>query len=319
MWVLSGYREAAKQRAPSVVAIGNFDGVHRGHQAIIGRLVERARTLDCRALVYTFRPHPMHVLFPQRAPLLLTTYPQKASLLRQLGVDGVVEEPFTSTYASYSPEQFVQQVLIDALQTREVWIGPDFTFGRGGSATPEEMRRLGEPFFMDVCVVEAQYIEGIRASSTRVREACTQGDMPRSASLLGRLFELSGLVVHGDARGRTLGFPTANLEPWQGIRLASGVYACWASWGLGWHKAAVHVGLRPTFSDDAWRVEAHLLDVEADLYAKPLALAFVERLRAQQDFAGVDALIAQIKQDIQNTRTLLSPMTAPSQAPWLGG
>lgn len=318
MRVFSGYREAAMERSPSVVAIGNFDGVHRGHQAILERLVERARELGCHALVYTFCPHPMHVLFPERAPMLLTTYAQKASLLGHLGVDGVVEEPFTKAYASISPEQFVQEVLVDALQTREVWVGPDFTFGRGGKATPEEMKRLGEPLCMDVRVVEAQYVEGVRASSTRVREACKQGDMQQAARLLGRLYELSGWVVHGDARGRTVGFPTANVEPWQGLRPSSGVYACWASWGMGWHKAAVHVGVRPTFSGDAWRLEAHLLDVDVDLYGKSLSLAFVERLRAERAFVGVDALVAQITRDVEETQDLLSRMTPPSQAPWLG-
>ncbi|MCB9637742.1 MAG: bifunctional riboflavin kinase/FAD synthetase [Myxococcales bacterium] len=319
MQVFLGYQAAASKRAPSVVAIGNFDGVHRGHQVILQRLVERARELDCRALVYTFRPHPMHVLFPERAPLLLTTYDQKVELLGSWGVDAVVMEPFSREYASFLPETFVQEVLVDALQTREVWVGPDFKFGRGGKATPDDLGRLGEAHLMDVRIIEAQFFEDIRASSTRVREACFEGDMYQAHMLLGRFFELSGLVVHGDARGRQIGFPTANVEPWQMIRPASGVYACWASWGEGWHPAAVNLGKRPTVDGESYRVEAHILDHQVDLYGKPLSLAFVERLRAEKTFTDIEALRHQIERDVADARALFSRMSPPAQSPWLGG
>ena len=317
--VLIGYRRAALQARPAVVAIGNFDGVHRGHQAILSRMVAKAQAEALCPLVYTFRPHPLKVLVPHRAPALLSSYAQKNALLGRYGAEVVVEEPFDMAYAALSPEDFVREILVGALQTKRILVGPDFTFGKGGKATPADLATLGEGWGIQVEIVEAQHVGEIRVSSSRVRQACLAGEVELAATLLGRPFLLSGLVTHGDARGRHIGFPTANLEPWQEIRPAKGVYACWASWGEAWHPAVVNLGTRPTFQGETLRVEAHLLDLQRDLYEKPLCLAFVKPLRPEAPFHDIHALREQIERDCRQARAFFADLAPPQEPPWLLG
>lgn len=278
---------------PRTIAIGMFDGVHRGHRAVI----EGADT------VVTFDPHPMAVLRPENVPGQLTTLPQKAAILGALGVQELVLVPFTHETAALTAETFVDEVIVGRLDARGVRIGENFRFGRAALGTPE---LLAADSRFDTTVVPVLTIDDEIVSSTRIRRLITAGDVHTAARLLGAPYTLGGTVVQGEQRGRTLGFPTANLLPPPGRVLPDhGVYACRATVEDAEHPAAVSIGVRPQFeSTFGVLVEAYLLDYSGDLYGRPIELEFLERLRGEQKFAGVDELIAQIQRDVDDTRRI---------------
>ena len=293
---------------PASVAVGNFDGVHRGHQALVAAAVARSRATGGAAVVLTFDPHPARVLRPQEAPAALTTLAQKEELVAALGIDRLVVVEFDTRLAALSPEAFAREVLQQALGARHVVVGESFRFGRGREGDPRRLEALGASLGFAVEVVPP-LLEGGRAiSSSRVREALESGDVGEARTLLGRDYFVDGEVVRGDGRGRTIGVPTANLAPEEQILPANGVYAARCRTGAGaWHAAAVNVGERPTFGGGRVRLEAHLLDFEGDLYGAQLRVAFHERLRGEQRFGGKDALVAQIRRDIEAVRARLPP------------
>jgi riboflavin kinase/FMN adenylyltransferase len=295
-----GWREPA-------VTIGNFDGVHLGHQALVGRVVERARRSDGTAAVLTFDPHPARVLAPERAPAALTTPEQKLELLAGLGVDVVAVLPFTPAVAALAPEEFVRAVLAGSLGARQVVVGEGFRFGRRQSGDAAGLARLGGDYGFAVEAVAPVLDDGQPVSSSRVREALSRGDVDGARRLLGRAYFLDGLVVRGDGRGRSIGVPTANLAPENEILPASGVYAGHVRVADGsWRPAVVNRGTRPTFAGLEEALEAHLLDFDGDLYGTRLRLAFTARLREERRFAGPRELVAQIREDVAHARTLLS-------------
>jgi len=298
----------APQIGPASVAVGNFDGVHRGHQALVAAAVARSRATGGAAVVLTFDPHPARVLRPQEAPAALTTLAQKEELVAALGIDRLVVVEFDTRLAALSPEAFAREVLQQALGARHVVVGESFRFGRGREGDPRRLEALGASLGFAVEVVPP-LLEGGRAiSSSRVREALESGDVGEARTLLGRDYFVDGEVVRGDGRGRTIGVPTANLAPEEQILPANGVYAARCRTGAGaWHAAAVNVGERPTFGGGRVRLEAHLLDFEGDLYGARLRVAFHERLRGEQRFDGKDALVAQIRRDIEAVRARLPP------------
>lgn len=305
--------------APSVVTIGNFDGVHRGHREIIHRVKTCAIEQEMSAVVYTFRPHPVKLLAPHLAPPLINTYEQKREILASLGVDTMIEEPFDRAYASYSPEQFVSEILHHRLNTRTIYIGFDFTFGRGGKAGGTELSSLANSYGIQVHVVPPLSFDGIVASSTKIREFVLEGQMDGARMLLGRYFYLQGPVVQGFQRGRLLGFPTANLQPDQELMPAYGVYASWVETSMGDVVPAIsNVGIRPTFQETpSVSVETHLFDFSANLYGETLRVHLAKRLRPEHAFSSVDALRSQIASDIQSARECLS--SSPHAAPPAGG
>jgi riboflavin kinase / FMN adenylyltransferase len=298
----------APHLSPASVAVGNFDGVHRGHQALVAAAVARSRATGGAAVVLTFDPHPARVLRPQEAPAALTTLAQKEELVAALGIDRLVVVEFDTRLAALSPEAFAREVLQQALGARHVVVGESFRFGRGREGDPRRLEALGASLGFAVEVVPP-LLEGGRAiSSSRVREALESGDVGEARTLLGRDYFVDGEVVRGDGRGRTIGVPTANLAPEEQILPANGVYAARCRTGAGaWHAAAVNVGERPTFGGGRVRLEAHLLDFEGDLYGAQLRVAFHERLRGEQRFDGKDALVAQIRRDIEAVRARLPP------------
>ena len=298
----------APQIGPASVAVGNFDGVHRGHQSLVAAAVARSRATGGAAVVLTFDPHPARVLRPQEAPAALTTLAQKEELVAALGIDRLVVVEFDTRLAALSPEAFAREVLQQALGARHVVVGESFRFGRGREGDPRRLEALGASLGFAVEVVPP-LLEGGRAiSSSRVREALESGDVGEARTLLGRDYFVDGEVVRGDGRGRTIGVPTANLAPEEQILPANGVYAARCRTGAGaWHAAAVNVGERPTFGGGRVRLEAHLLDFEGDLYGARLRVAFHERLRGEQRFDGMDALVAQIRRDIEAVRARLPP------------
>jgi riboflavin kinase/FMN adenylyltransferase len=286
------------------LTIGTFDGVHRGHQEIVRRLAAGAQTAGCQAVVLTFYPHPAVVLGKRTAPFYLTTPDERAALLGDCGADVVVTYPFDTRVAATSAFDFMSG-LKSHLGLRHLLVGRDFALGKDREGNVDRLAEIGEQLDYRVEIMPPVEVDGMLVSSSRVRAALATGDMDMAASLLGRPYQVNGLVVAGDGRGRTIGIPTANLNMWAERAFPkSGVYICRAllegrAWG-----AVANVGVRPTFEQgtDTPRVEAHLLDFEQDLYGQTLHLDFLARLRDEQRFPGIQALVEQIQRDIAQAR-----------------
>ncbi|MDK2815471.1 MAG: riboflavin kinase / adenylyltransferase [Moorella sp. (in: firmicutes)] len=293
------------------LALGNFDGVHRGHQQLIGNIVQKARTEGKLAVVITFSPHPVQVL-GDNPPGLLTTRARKEKLIAALGVDFLFILPFTRELAQLPPETFVQDILWPHFQPRLVAVGFNFTFGHRGAGTPALLHRLGEELGFKVEVMAPVTYKGLTVSSTAIRNALDRGDILLARKLLGYWPVLAGTVVGGDRRGRELGFPTANLAVPPEIKLPVwGVYACLARFQGQVHRAVVNIGRRPTFGPALpATIEAHLLDFEGNLYGQELELELRAYLRPERKFASIRELVAQLQEDCARARELpLNPET----------
>jgi len=297
--------EDAQLTEESVVTIGSFDGVHRGHQSLIAGVRESALKANRAAVVMTFFPHPSVVL-GRAQPFYLTSPEEKLVQINQAGADLLIEWPFTAETARMRAAEFVDQ-LVAQLHMRELWIGHDFALGYQREGNAEFLTRLGETRSFTVKTVEPITNGDEVISSSGIRVALKQGDVAHAARLLGRWFRLSGRVVPGDGRGRTIGIPTANLDVWPEHAVpANGVYACRAWIGHLPHAAAVNIGTRPTVTDQKQRtIEAHVLDFDKDLYGINVTLDFVELLRGEQKFNSVSELVAQINRDVARTRDLV--------------
>jgi riboflavin kinase/FMN adenylyltransferase len=312
----SDLRDVPAAFGPSAVTIGNFDGVHRGHHAVLGLVVDRARAQGLQAVAITFDPHPLAVLYPDRAPEPLSTTEHKLELLAAAGLDAVLVMPFTQELALWSPRRFVQEVIVDALGAKEVVVGSDTRFGHRNSGDVDTLRELGEELGFTVHVVAdlGRRGEERRWSSTWVRELIADGQVAAAAEVLGRPHRVTGTVVHGDHRGRELGYPTANLaSDAVGALPADGVYAGWlVRTELGERlPAAISVGTNPTFDGTVRRVEAYVLGRDdLDLYGETVAIEFVELLRPTLRFDGVEALIRQMADDVARCREVLGVSSA---------
>jgi len=298
---------------PLQLAIGTFDGVHRGHQAVVAALLRRAASEGALAAVLTFIPHPMAVLRPAEAPPLLADDAGRARLLAALGVEALVELPFTPALAAVSAARFVQDYLCRRAGARRVFVGADFTFGARGLGSPETLAVLGrQACGLETTVIPLVRADGAPVSSTRIRQALRDGRPGLARRLLGRPFALEGLVAEGERRGRSLGFPTANLLPPAALACpAPGVYAvrCRLHDGAGggeWAPGVANLGHRPTVGGGDLRLEVHLLGFSGDLYGRRLEVAFVRRLRAERRFAGVEALRQQIARDATRAAAVLA-------------
>jgi len=293
----------------TAVAVGNFDGVHRGHQALVAPGVRDARAAAGTSVVLTFDPHPSRVLSPDRAPASLMTLDQKAEILGSLGVDRLAVLPFTRELSRREPEEFAREILQGMLGARVVVVGSSFRFGRARAGDLQTLRRLGEELGFRVHGLRPVMSQGGPVSSTRIREALARGAVDAARDFLGRPFFVDGVVVEGAGRGRQLGIPTANLKVINEIVPGGGVYACWCSVhgepSLK-HPAAVNIGRRPTFGEGTTTVEAHLLDFSGNLYGRTLRLEFQQRLREERTFPGPEALVAQIRSDLDEARRVLS-------------
>jgi riboflavin kinase/FMN adenylyltransferase len=294
----------------SVVAIGVFDGLHSGHMTVLERARELARVHQCPCCVFTFVEHPRTVLYPENPVPLLTPWPEKQALLEAQGVDACVAAHFTEALARMSPEEFVQRVLVDWLQVRAVVTGFNFRFGRDQAGVPAKLVALGEQAGFDVVIVEPQQaFDGDTEwllSSSHLRNLLREGQVEMAAHLVKRPYALTGEVVHGDKRGRQIGFPTANLliDP-QKLLPANGVYACWVCWAGQRRPGIVNIGVRPTFGSPRLVIEAHVFDWSGDLYGATLTLELVSRIRAERAFPGIAELVEQITQDCDIARASL--------------
>lgn len=304
-----GSTRVVERAAGSIVAIGVFDGVHRGHQALIGRARAIADGARLPVIALTFDPHPASVVPGRQAPPMLATVAERMSRLVQAGADEVVVLDFDERLASMDARSFVESVLVDQLVAREVVVGENFRFGRGAAGDVRMLQALGSELGFEVTSM-ALYPAQAPWSSSRARQALAAGDVEAAAEILGRPYRLSGVVVHGDHRGRELGYPTANLA-WEGSPVIpqDGVYAGWLTplgEGESW-PAAISVGTNPQFAGQERRVEAHVLDrVDLDLYGLPVGVDFLARLRGQQTFESVEDLIAQMGRDVDQARELLA-------------
>jgi riboflavin kinase/FMN adenylyltransferase len=308
----------------AVLAIGNFDGVHRGHAALIGQVRERARAEGRPSAVLTFEPHPRSVFFPASAPFRLTPFRVKERELDRLGVALLFVQHFDRAFAAKSAEAFIEEVLVAAVGASHIFVGYDATFGAGRRGTPEVLRARGERYGFGVTVLDP--VRGADAglySSTHIRELLKAGKPREAAVALGRHWEIDGRVAEGDRRGRTIGFPTANLGLGEYLRPAFGVYAVRVS-GDGPDDplagrlvgGVANIGLRPTVGGLVPRLEAHLFDTDCDLYGRHLRVALVEFIRPERKFAGLDALKAQIAEDAARARALLAAVPAEPPHGW---
>ncbi|MDR2997011.1 MAG: bifunctional riboflavin kinase/FAD synthetase [Microbacterium sp.] len=310
MIVFRGTEDVPADFGPSVVAIGKFDGVHIGHQAVIRRMQEDAAASGARTVAVTFDRNPLALLRPEICPESVVDLERKLELLAGTGIDATLVLTFDRELSAREPADFVSGILVDALHVRTVLVGADFRFGRGGAGTPELLRELGAQHGFAVDVVEDVFLPGSdrRVSSTWVRELLDAGDVARAARVLGRPVSVAGEVVHGLKRGRELGFPTANLsETVDALVPADGIYAGWLIDGDRRYPSAISVGTNPTFDDVARRqVEAHVLgETGLDLYGHHITVEFADRLRGMVAFEGIDALIAQIDADVAAAKRLL--------------
>jgi riboflavin kinase/FMN adenylyltransferase len=308
--------EALRLTQPACLTIGAFDGVHRGHQALIGEMVGRAHAAGSAAVVVTFYPHPSVVLRGRRPAFYISTPEEKADYLAALNVDAVVTHPFNRDVANVGAADFVAR-LVEHARLSELWCGADFALGHNRQGGVDFLRAEGARRGFTVNVVEPVLIEGEVISSTRIRQALRDGAVEAAARYLGRPFRLTGQVVEGARRGRAIGIPTANLAVWEERAFPGvGVYACRAESGGSVRPAVVNIGFRPTFDGSEIRptVEAHLLDFSGDLYGSTLTLDFIARLRPEVKFPGVEALVAQIQRDIAEARKILEKPVSSDQS-----
>lgn len=309
---------AAELGAAPFLAIGTFDGVHRGHRSVIRTMVAAAHQEGAPAAALTFRPHPVAVLRPEAAPLLLSTYERRAELLGSLGIDALVELPFTPELAAVPAASFVQDFLCGHGGARAVFVGADFTFGAGAEGSAASLAAHGRQHGLRVRVVPLRRYRGAPIGSTRIREALRLGRVGEASAMLGQPFALSGTVQAGEQRGRALRFPTANLVPDPTlVQPATGVYAVGARRvGIpGAWPAVANLGSRPTVDGRSILLEVHLLDFGGDLYGQVLEVAFIRRLRAERRFPNLEALRAQIARDVARARQVLGaqrPATGPA-------
>lgn len=290
---------------PAAVAIGNFDGVHRGHQSILQRAVSAGSARGLDSLALTFEPHPTRVLAPERASAQLTPLDRKLELLSEQGLEGVLVQTFDQSFRALTPEQFVTQVL-GGLGARFVVVGADFHFGKGREGNAEALAALGRAAGFEVTVAPPVLEGDGPVSSSRVRKALAEGDLGAVGSMLGRAFDFDGLVVHGDARGRTLGFPTANLRTATEALPRDGVYAVTVQLAPGGRPlpGVMNLGVRPTVGAGR-AAEVHLLDFDGDLYSRCLRVTVRARLRDEQRFASLGELQAQLHRDVLAAREAL--------------
>jgi riboflavin kinase/FMN adenylyltransferase len=311
MRILRGLPSFPRELAPSVVALGAFDGIHLAHAKIVTTAVERARDLGVTSVVCTFDPNPATVLRPERAPTPIATLEENLARLAACGPDAALVLPFTLEFSKMEAEVFVDEVLRQGLGAREVVVGFNHTFGRGARGTAMLLKELGSRRGFAVHVLPPLQVNGQTVSSSAIREALRDGDVEVARSLLGYPYSVKGKVLRGAGRGRTLGFPTANLQPDRPLILAPGVYAARASWDEIRADAVVNVGYRPTFGEDQYWIEAYVFDFSGDLYDRELAIQFLYRIRAEMRFSGVDALKRQVAVDMDTAQRLLRAWDPP--------
>ena len=292
----------------TVVTMGNFDGIHLGHQTLVSNAVTEARQRRTQSMVFTFEPHPLKLLAPERAPQMIVNHKDKMDMLEALGVDAVIVQTFDRRFANIEAKDFVQRYLVEHLNLSKIWLGRDLRFGRARHGDAEDLIRWGSELGFGVGIVEPILVQGKRISSSRIRQLIQQGGVDEVQAMLGRYHFISGTVVRGHGRGRKIGFPTANLAAATELLPQDGIYATILEFqGRRWLSVS-SVGHNPTFEEGAHTIEAYVLDFAQDIYGEPVKLSFVQRIREERKFAQIEDLVTQIDQDVLAARAIFDQL-----------
>ncbi len=308
MKLIKGVGDIPHEFRDAFVTIGNFDGVHLGHQFLFKTLIQEARRENRKAVVITFDPHPKKILHPDRRPFyLITTLEEKIRLIEKQGIDALMIIPFTLEFSETTAEEFVNEILWDGLRIRKILIGHDYTFGKDKAGNESLLSKLGNKLGFEVGIINAFKVDNGVISSTRLRYAILEGNVKKATAILGRPYNLGGIVIEGSRRGGTLGFPTANIKPVKVLMPANGVYAAVIHMEDSRYQGVLNIGLNPTFSDEKLSIEVHILDFNDNIYGKNLDILFIDRIRDEKKFTGPEKLVEQIKRDTDQARTILKP------------
>jgi riboflavin kinase/FMN adenylyltransferase len=306
MRIIRGIKNCCEKFPSPVLTLGNFDGVHLGHQAIFRKVVERAKATGGTSIAFTFEPHPLKVLAPERSPKLLNTFHSKMKFIEASGMQIVICADFTRVFAEQNPEEFARRVLVEGIGVKEVYIGYDYAFGKGREGSIESLAIMGRTYGFTVGVVDAVKVGDTAVSSSLVRDLVSNGRVDETPRYLGRFYSIEGNVVHGESRGRALGFPTANIDTVNELLPAFGVYAVRTVVGGRTIDGVASLGVRPTFGDGPVSIEVFLFDYEGDLYGKHLEMSFIKRLRGEEKFPDADALVGQMHKDVEQAKSVLA-------------
>ena len=312
MDIIVGIENIRRKFRNPVLTLGNFDGVHLGHQRIFKELKEEARKTNGEAIVFTFDPHPLKILAPQSCPPLITPFKKKLMLMERSGIDVLIVATFDQAFAGTTPEAFVKEILVDKIGARKILVGYNYNFGKDRQGNVEMLMRWGQKFGFEVKVIEAMKVNHIPVSSSKIRELIQDGKMGEAAQLLGRNYLLIGKVIWGADRGKRLGFPTANLEILNGLYPKTGVYAVEVIMGDKTYPGVADVGYNPTFGKNPLSVEVHILDFSRDIYGEEIQLVFLERLRDEKAFENPELLARQIRKDVGAARKIIGRRSSQS-------
>ncbi len=306
MRIVRGLKNVTERFSNPVLTLGTFDGVHLGHQAIFKKVVTRAREIGGTSIAFTFEPHPLKVIAPERSPRLLNTFHGKMKLLAAAGLEVVICANFTRTFADQNPEDFAREVLHEKIGVREVYVGYDYAFGKGREGSIESLKRMGNAYGFAVSVIEAVQVDGLIVSSSVIRDLVAAGKVAEAARMLGRYYAIDGEVVHGAQRGQKLGFPTANLNTANELVPGHGVYAVRAVVEGRPLNGVASIGIRPTFDSGPLSVEVYLFDFRGDLYGKQMEVSFIKLLRGEEKFSDAESLMRQIRRDVETAKQVLA-------------
>ena len=305
MKVISSLEDIKEPFAYAVITVGNFDGVHIGHQGLLKEVKKRADKMSGTSIVLTFEPHPLKVLKEKKIPLI-TPFERKIELIEKLGIDVVICLPFTREFSKVSAREFVEEILLKKIGMKEIVVGYDYTFGHKREGNIDLLKKLGDELGFKVCILGPILVDNMIVSSTRIRNLIMEGELEKVKTLLNRYYQVSGEVIAGhDRGGRLLGFPTANLKLVNEVFPKNGVYVVEVIYNNKVYGGVTNIGFKPTFGNDALSVETHILDFDQNIYGKKIKLNFIKRLRNEKRFSSIEALAAQIKRDIEEARKIL--------------
>jgi riboflavin kinase/FMN adenylyltransferase len=309
MKVIDKLEKTRKKLPYPVLTLGNFDGVHIGHQALFKKLISRARKMNGTSVVYTFVPHPLRVIAPERAPRLLTTYKDKIALIEKSGIDVIICANFTEKFATITAESFVRDILHNVIGVKEIIIGENYKFGKGRKGTPELLQEIGKELGFRVTILDEIQKNEVTISSSRVRSLVAKGKVDEASAMLGRLYSVEGIVVEGANRGkRLLNTPTANLLTANELLPKDGVYAATVEINGKSYGGASNIGYNPTFEEKKFSFETHIFDFSGDLTGKTIRVFFVKRIRDEMKFSSVSELSSRMKKDINEIREILKSL-----------
>lgn len=304
------YLENVTHDDNSVVTVGTFDGVHAGHRAIMDTVIRKADKREARSVIVTFDPHPREIINPGDAGIkLLTTLQERREILEELGIDTMVVIPFDRDFSLLSSEEFIRDIIYKKIGVSEFVIGYDHHFGKDREGSIETVERLGKEMGFETYVVSKKEVGAQTVSSTAIRNAISEeGNVEQAAEFLQRLYRLNGTVIHGDKRGKEIGYPTANIKPEDTRKIIpkDGVYAVGVRYEGNWYKGMMNIGTRPTFDDSQRTLEVHLFDFNEDIYGKEVQVRFVKRIRNEKKFSGKDELVSQLKEDEKTAKEILA-------------